>query len=293
MSTLRLLNQQPSKNVIFGANNCEELAMTNRLSAVLIGGIAAIVFGQFATAADLPRKAPAYVPPPPSIASWSWTGCYAGLNAGGVWGNMDDEWTPNAAFLPTTTSVIQANANATLNAAGFTGGGQVGCNWQLNTLVLGAEADIEYTGLDKSRDVFVASVPLVIANAAIHEDFRSRWLATFRGRLGWLFTPTALVYATGGLALANLDATNSIVNLDHPAEILTVAGSETRAGWTVGGGVEWMFAPRWSVKAEYLYVDLGTFRMTSTDSTLPSATIVHDNHLRENIARLGVNYKFW
>jgi outer membrane immunogenic protein len=72
--------------------------------------------------------------------------------------------------------------------------------------------------------------------------------------LGWLFAPTALVYATGGLALAHLDATDSLVNLDNPAETNTVAGSETRAVWTVGGGVEWMFAPQWSVKAEYLYV---------------------------------------
>jgi outer membrane immunogenic protein len=82
------------------------------------------------------------------------------------------------------------------------------------------------------------------------------------------------------------------VNLDNPTETNTVSGSETRAGWTVGGGVEWMFAPRWSVKAEYLYVDLGTFSTTSADSLAPIATIVHDNRLRENIARLGVNYHF-
>jgi outer membrane immunogenic protein len=153
-----------------------------------------------ASSADLPRKAPAYTPPPPPPPVAGWTGCYEGLNAGGVWGNMDDDWTPNALFLPTTASVIQANASTTLNASSFTGGGQVGCNWQMNAFVLGAEADIQYTGLDQSRDVFVPTVPAVISNVSIHQDFRSRWLATFRGRLGWLFAPTALVYATGGLA---------------------------------------------------------------------------------------------
>jgi len=71
-----------------------------------------------------------------------------------------------------------------------------------------------------------------------------------------------------------------------------VSGSTTRQGWTVGGGVEWKFAPRWSVRAEYLYVDLGTFSTTSTNSLNPTATVIHDHHLTENIARVGVNYHF-
>jgi outer membrane immunogenic protein len=70
--------------------------------------------------------------------------------------------------------------------------------------------------------------------------------------------------------------------------------SFTQFGWTAGGGVEWKFAPRWSVKAEYLYVDLGSTTYTSLNSNVGfSASIIHNHHLTENIARIGLNYSFW
>jgi outer membrane immunogenic protein len=188
---------------------------------------------------------PVYAPPPPS-----WTTCYGGLNGGGV-------WSPG------------------IDAFGFTGGGQVGCNWQWNSLLVwGGEADLQYTGLDSSRDVFA---PGVIA----HQDFRSRWLATFRGRFGGLVTPNMYFYATGGLALANVNTASSVNGL-----INNVSDSTTHAGWTVGAGLEWMFAPRWSAKVEYLYVDLG-------HATNPLPISNNDLSLNENIFRIGINYHFW
>ena len=93
-----------------------------------------------------------------------------------------------------------------INDVGVTGGGQVGCNWQWSLLLLGGEADIQYTGIDGSRDVFAS-------DASAHENFRSRWLATFRGRLGYLVVPNMNFYATGGLAVANVDRT-SVVTLN-------------------------------------------------------------------------------
>lgn len=198
---------------------------------------------------DLSRP-PVYGAPLLPPVYYSWTGCYAGLNAGGLWGHVNDTMD---------------------GSAGLTGGGQVGCNWQMNAFVLGGEADIQYTGLDGSRDALVGTT-------TIHEDFRSRWLATFRGRLGWLINPSMLIYGTGGLAGANVDTTDSWGSS-------SVSVSTTRAGWTIGSGLEWMFAPQWSVKAEYLYVNLGHFT-----STIPVSTI--DHHPTENIVRVGVNYHF-
>ena len=176
-----------------------------------------------ASSGDLGRRQ-VYAPPPaPVYYPDPWTGCYGGLNAGGV-------WSPG------------------IDAFGLTGGGQVGCNWQWNTsIVWGGEADIQYTGLDGSRDVFAPG-------ASAHESFRSRWLATFRGRLGWLVTPNMNFYATGGLAVANVDTT-SIVTFNGNTN--NMSDSTTHAGWMLGGGLVGMFAPRWSVKVEYLYVDLG------------------------------------
>ena len=199
-----------------------------------------------AFSADVGRP---YAPPLlPGPAPWSWTTCYAGLNAGGVWSSF-----------------------------GFTGGGQVGCNWRANSwLVWGGEADLQYTGLDGSRDLFAP-------NASAHQDFRSRWLATFRGRFGWLANETMYFYATGGLALANVN-TDSTVNFN--GIVNNVSDSTTHAGWTLGAGLEWRFAQQWSAKVEYLYVDLG-----HANNVLPISN--NDHSLTENIFRIGVNYHFW
>jgi outer membrane immunogenic protein len=197
---------------------------------------------------DLGRP-PAYAPPPPPV-YYGWSGCYAGLNAGGLWGHIN---------------------GAADGSAGLTAGAQAGCNYQMNAFVFGGETDLQYTGLDGSHDELVGTT-------TIHEDFRSRWLATFRGRLGWLYNPTMLIYGTGGFAVANADATDSW----GPG---SVSDSTMHVGWTIGTGLEWMFAPQWSVKAEYLYVDLG-----HSTSTTPFSTI--DHHPTENIVRVGVNYHF-
>jgi outer membrane immunogenic protein len=207
-----------------------------------------------ASSGDLPRPAaPPYAQPlaPPPVV---WDRCYGGLNAGGV-------WSPG------------------IDAFGFTGGGQVGCNWQpWSTLfVWGGEADLQYTGLDGSRDV-------VAPNASAHQDFRSRWLATFRGRAGWVAISNMYFYATGGLALANLN-TASTVNFN--GTINNVSDSTTHAGWTLGAGLEWMFPQSgWSAKVEYLYVDLG-----HASNPLPISN--NDRSLNENIFRIGINYHFY
>ncbi len=258
-----------------------------RILAGTLIAISAVAVTQFAKAADLPVKAPPQPPPPVS----TWTGCYGGLNAGGVWGRMHDDWTPDPTGFSVSGPVLQANGTGTIDGAGFTGGGQVGCNWQTNAFVLGAEADVQYTGVDASRDVFVPPAGGT-TSLNFHEDFRSRWLATFRGRLGWLINPSVLVYGTGGLAVADVDSTDSVVGGN--GVIVAGSSSETRTGWTAGGGVEWMFAPRWSVKAEYLYVALGSFSTVGVAvPTVPNGTIAFDHHnISENIARLGVNYHF-
>ena len=83
------------------------------------------------------------------------------------------------------------------------------------------------------------------------------WFGTVRGRLGFLATPTFLLYGTGGLAYGRV-ASATVNSFTATPDIYTGSTSTTRAGWTAGAGGEWMFAPNWSAKAEYLYVDLGT-----------------------------------
>lgn len=266
-----------------------------RRKAFLVIAATALSLGAIGTAssADLPRRAapaPAYAPPPAPL--YNWRSCYVGLNAGGVWGRMNDDWTANSGF--SDPARIDANGSGDLDGTGFVGGGQVGCNWQWGpSFVWGVEADIQYTGLDESRDVFVpASFP--IGAETFHSDFESKWLATFRGRFGWLVNPAVMLYATGGLAVAEIKVNDSVF-FDSSNTFNAVSDSRTRIGWTAGGGVEWMFLPQWSVKAEYLFVDLSGFDTVSANSNpvaFPNSFIVHDHDLKEHIVRAGVNFHF-
>jgi len=241
-----------------------------------------------ASAADLPTKAPAYAPPVAVLTSWS--GYYVGLNAGGVWSNTDMDWRLNpVGFGPSGVLVEQAAAGH-LKTSGFTGGGQLGLNKQFNMLVFGIEGDLQYTGLSGSRSGGALVPPGIFDSFT--QSMESKWLGTLRGRLGVAFG-SWLPYATGGLAAGRVSYSDFGFFPFLPSSN-SASAAETRVGWTVGGGVEWKFAPRWSVKAEYLYVDLGSTSYISLNSSVGAdASIIHNHHLTENIARIGLNYSFW
>ena len=106
-----------------------------------------------------------------------------------------------------------------------------------------------------------------------------------------------MIYATGGLAIANVKFADAaafpVSNRQVPLPSINAASSDdTRTGWTAGGGVEWMFAPKWSLKVEGLYVDLGNVNFISSNSLAPAATIAHHHTLTETIARAGINWHF-
>jgi outer membrane immunogenic protein len=137
------------------------------------------------------------------------------------------------------------------------------------------------------------AVNLPLVTDPFTESFKSHWLATVRERVGvasgqWLF------FASGGAAFAKPTFSDS---LSFPGSGTTSAAtsSGTITGWTAGGGVEWLFLPHWSLKAEYLHVDFGRRSFTSFNSDpvrFPNSTIVHSHTLTEEIGRVGVNYHF-
>jgi outer membrane immunogenic protein len=272
----------------------------------LVAAIGATIFVTApALAADIPVKAAPIAPVMAPVLSWN--GCYVGANAGGVSSRVEDRWTGivegPTAFAVGAATVLPAAANADFNRGGFTAGGQIGCNYQTGAFVFGGEADLNYTDIFGSR--FAVSLgntnggPATIVPGNIAESFSSKWLSTIRGRAGiasgaWLF------YGTGGVAIASVRFDDQLCfpTAAIPA-CATASLSDTRVGWTVGGGVEYMFTPNWTVKAEYLYVDLGRFSSTSVGTPIaagpnpfPNAFINHEHRLREHLARVGVNYKF-
>jgi outer membrane immunogenic protein len=271
----------------------EGLRCMARFAAALMAGFLLAAGIGAASAADLPGKAP--VSGPPAAAPPIWNGFYLGLNAGGVWSRTDVDWDPNFIGFGPGTGLLKEGASGRINSSGFTGGGQFGINKQLGDLVFGVETDFQYTGLSgvRSGGVFI---PPALGGPAV-DSFReslesSRWLGTLRARLGVAFG-SLLPYATGGAAIARVSYSDFGYFPFFPSTN-AASLSETRLGWTIGGGLEWKFAPQWSIKAEYLYVDLGTTSYMSLNSVVGAvASISHEHHLVENIARVGLNYTFW
>jgi outer membrane immunogenic protein len=159
------------------------------------------------------------------------------------------------------------NTSDPLGIKGGFGGATVGYNWQFGTIVAGIEADGGFGDVSNS-----ATVSGVTATAKVDA------LATVRGRVGVAFDQF-LLYGTGGLALAD-------AKID--ASAFGVSDSKTLTGWTVGAGAEWMFMPRWSVKAEYLYRSFAsqTFFAAQFPPGITTGT------LNVNSGEVGVNYHF-
>jgi opacity protein-like surface antigen len=233
-----------------------------------IAMLSLLALGSAARAADLP-PAPEL---PPLTAEPGWTGFYAGLNVGGALGSSRNAFTIAGVGLPTFNT----------SPDGVVGGGQAGYDWQTGPWVLGLEASFDGSGLSGSRTA-PCLPPLCGAFAARYTQ-RLSWFGTLRPRIGyalgnWLF------YATGGGVLGQAGTTATATYGGFTA---TDNRSQTRDGWTLGGGVEVALAGGWSAKIEYLYLDLGS--RTTTYPLIPP--ISNTSRLSANVITAGVNYHF-
>ncbi|MGJ4993079.1 outer membrane protein [Bradyrhizobium sp. HKCCYLS3077] len=250
-------------------------------------------FGAFA--ADLPAR---YTKAPPPAAIYNWTGGYFGGNVGYGWGRSNlgttlDQTSSWAAEGVAFQNTFVALSNNRLNPAGIVGGLQAGYNWQSGPGVFGIEADINGSDINKRLIVTGPNPP---TTRTFNETIRTDWFMTLRGRAG-VAVDTTLFYVTGGLAVGNVKGSWDLTSGNGYAK--TASANVTKAGWTVGAGVEHAFAPNWTVKAEYLYTDLGNISYASTYS--PGSTFAPPGfNYRENLSqdfsfhtvRVGVNYKF-
>jgi outer membrane immunogenic protein len=207
------------------------------MKKLLLAASAALVAATPTFAGDLPvrRSQPIYAP---EIARslFNWTGFYVGGHAGWGWGSA-----------------------AGVDPDGYLLGLQAGYNYQLpSNLVLGAEADISYSGID---------------NSSGGTSFEVDYLGTLRARFGYTMD-RVMFYGTGGFAYGRGELTRA-----------GLSNSQTHLGWTIGGGVEAMIAPNISTRFEYLYVDLGSENYKSAAGT---ARVGFDT----SVLRAGMNYKF-
>jgi outer membrane immunogenic protein len=214
-----------------------------------------------AVAADLPVPS---IPPPLPV--YNWTGVYLGINGG--FGTGTSNWSDGP-----------IGATGSFPTSGFLVGATLGTNYQIGEYVFGIEGDGDWTHLRGNSGSACGAIAAVVAPPTSCQT-QSQWLATVRGRVGYAFD-RILLYGTAGAAFGNVQT-----GLNPPSTF----DSSTEAGWTVGAGLEFAFAPNWTAKAEYLFVDLPNASCTTVGNCGGAAgSIVSFN---ESIIRAGVNFKF-
>ena len=234
---------------------------------------ATLAISGIAHAADLarppppPPPQPVFVPPP----VFNWTGFYIGGNAGVAWtqGDVTDNF---------------GNRFSNSQNAVFTGGGQVGGNFQINWLVVGVEADFDWLANNNNSSNAVA-----IGNNAFQWSANHRWITTLAARAGvavnnWLF------YAKGGGGWVGF---NEFTLTDvTTGTSISGSSSNSNSGWLVGAGIEWAFAPNWTAKVEYDFLGLSNSTFTVPAGFPIAGDAISTTNRDVQTLTVGVNYLF-
>jgi outer membrane immunogenic protein len=230
----------------------------------------AALAGSPAFGADVPVRTPPPAAPPIVL---GWGGCYFGVAGGFAWGRSraENDGTDGPFAITGDFDVRGGLIGGTTGCSLLVGGG-----W-----VFGVESDLSWISKKGTANDLPAYDPTTV------NETRESWLSTTRARIGYAWS-NWLLYATGGAAVSNVKY--SVFGPNVPG---VFSEKHTRAGWTVGAGIEWAFTPSWSAKIEYLYVDFGG--VSYFDPPPPAcgcANRAGGVFLNDNIVRLGVNWRF-
>ena len=228
------------------------------------------------------------LPPPPPVPVFNWSGLYIGGQLGGAWGH------DNATWAGVSNDDERAAGSFSQSIQGVIGGAHVGFNLQYDRwLVFGAEGSVDGTSLSHTIAVpvndFFFDTPGVIT-ATTQADVQG----SIRGRIG-IAIDRALIYGTGGVAFTGyrttlFDETGFFTGL--PGTSATI--SNTRVGWTAGGGIDYAITNNWWVRAEYRYSDFGHIAQSPFAGELPfpNSFVSLQHRLTENQIQVGFSYRF-
>jgi outer membrane immunogenic protein len=243
-------------------------------------------------------------------ASGQWAGPYVGLTVGGKW--ADATWTTTQLVDPPSAFVGQGTLDGsspdTFKPSAARAGAIAGYNWRSDRWVYGAELDLAWAdrsdthaGIPGCKIGCFAGAP---GPGNDRSSVRVTWDASLRGRVGYLATPSLLLYGTGGIAWQRLEVSGTCENtladpvclVSPPFAAKTQTDRSTRAGWTLGAGVEHLLTDRWLVRAEYRYARFDAMRgvlFAGQPSADPGADAIHyDVALHTHVASVGLVYKF-
>ncbi|WP_315780745.1 MULTISPECIES: outer membrane protein [unclassified Bradyrhizobium] len=268
--------------------------MIKRIGSALAG----VLLAGSALAADLPVKAPAPVAAP------TWTGLYAGVSVGARWADHDwrtSDVSPNfgpGVFVPT------AGTSGAMDSAAARIGGYLGVNWQFApSWVAGIEGDFGWADNKKSASPLPGTAGLFFGGPMVGlpaGSVKDTWDGSVRARLGYLVTPSTLLYGSGGVAWQRVELNASCAVVPGNSFCFGNPHNETfastRVGWTVGGGVEHMIGGHWLLRADYRYADFGTW--TQPFFVAGGVGVGFDDRFtahvttRTHTATVGLAYKF-
>ena len=214
----------------------------------LLLAVVALSVATAASAADLPARPYAKAPPAAVVAAYNWSGFYLGAMGGYGW-------------------------ETGAGSGGF-GGGTVGYNWQFpgSQFVFGIEVDAAGANIKDSVTEDLLGIPVTT-------ETKINSFGSVTGRAGFAID-AALLYAKGGYAWANRKWSIS-------DGVVTFSDSQTHSGYTIGGGLEYMFAPNWSAKGEYMFTSLG-----SEAYNFGGPPLVDSGTIDFHTIKVGVNYHF-
>jgi outer membrane immunogenic protein len=244
---------------------------------------------------------PAFAAPPQPPAIFSWTGFYAGGNAGYSWGTARSDFTDTGfaeGFGIGFGGQLPASYPTSLKPDGGIGGVQFGYNRQFApNWVVGIEADFQASAEADYKQLGNAytcdTEGPTTCNLTQTRDAKIRWFDTLRGRLGWLITPTAWVYGTAGVAFGKVSVQGSVTDsFINTGASFVFGDSQIKTGYAVGAGIEGVLpnSTDFTWKVEYLYIDLGSLGGGGIEPISGSAYNWNTKFI-DNIIRVGINYK--
>jgi outer membrane immunogenic protein len=266
-----------------------ELGRETKMKKILLTTVGLAALGIVpAVAADLPARA--YTKAPPIVEPLpSWAGFYIGANGGGGWSR--NCWDLTSVTLAVVTPVVPAISEGCHTATGAIAGGQIGYRWQTANYVFGLEAQGDWANIKGSNDSPAASPTFGVTN-----NTKIDAIGLFTGQVGYAWN-NVLAYVKGGAAVTHTKysgTSNAAVALIIPVGTLVDTANETRWGATVGAGVEFGFAPNWSIGLEYDHLFMGRHDRTFTFAPPALAIASRTESIRQDVdlATVRLNYRF-
>jgi outer membrane immunogenic protein len=253
------------------------------MKKIVLAGTASILFCGAASAADLPART--YTKASAVVASpiYNWSGFYVGINGG--WGTSRKCWdlTNDGGFIVNPTLPEGCH-----DASGGTVGGQVGYRWQSSSWVFGVEAQGNWANFKGSNASL--AFPATIVDRSKIDGF-----GLFTGQVGYAIN-NVLFYAKGGAAVVHdkYDNLTTVAFGGIPAGAAFNQGTETRWGGVAGVGIEYGFAPNWSVAVEYdhLFMDTKSVTLTTLPPLAPGVSNIHNIRQDVDVGTVRLNYRF-